>query len=128
MKTYRTRISILLVIFIGISCYLPMVFIPESDKLFFFLMMTVFFVLIIACLFGIKYVIDGEILKIYSFYGVHSDINIRSITKMEKSRCVLSSPAASLDRLAVHYGKSDVVYISPRHQDDFIAEIEKIRS
>lgn len=82
MKTYRTRISILLVIFIGISCYLPIAFIPESDKLFFFLMMTVFFVLIIA----------------------------------------------SLDRLAIHYGKSDVVYISPRHQDDFIAEIEKIRS
>ena len=58
---------------------------------------------------------------------MHTDIKIESIKKMKPSRCLLSSPAGSLKRLAIHYNKYDVVYISPRNQEDFINEINKRR-
>ncbi|MGM9699458.1 MAG: PH domain-containing protein [Prevotella sp.] len=67
-------------------------------------------------------------MKVYSFWGIHQNVDIATITKMEQSRCLLSSPAASLKRLAIYYGKCDVVYISPRNQDDFISEINRIIS
>ena len=83
---------------------------------------------ILLCFCGIKYVIDGDVLKIYSFWGIHEDIKISSITKIERSRCPLSSPAASLDRLAIRYNKNDVIYISPRRQEEFLEEIKNLRT
>ena len=90
---------------------------------------TMFFVLGfgIASIINIKYVIVNDTLRIYSFFWIHKDIKIDSIRKMEPSRSIISSPAGSLKRLAIHYNKYDVVYISPRYQEDFINEINKRR-
>lgn len=122
MKTYRTRISLLLVLFIIIVSIVPVVFI-DSPIAPYIVSVAIVDIVVFICFFGIKYVIDGDVLKVYSFWGIHEDIPISSIKKIEKSRNPLSSPAASLDRLAVHYNKYDVVYISPRNQDDFLEEI-----
>jgi Bacterial PH domain len=40
----------------------------------------------------------------------------------------LSSPAASLDRIAIVYNKYDEIYISPKNREDFIKELLKINS
>lgn len=123
-KTYKTRISVLLVLIILIIGITPLFFPPKEDMIF-MAPITITVLFLLAAVINIKYVIDGDTLKIYSFFWIHNDIDIKSIKRMEPSRCILSSPAASLKRLAIHYNKYDVVYISPRNQEDFINEINK---
>lgn len=122
-KTYRSRISLKLITFIIIPLFFPILFLPEGEKLKYLAVTSPIFIFLIVCFYSIKYVIDGEKLKIYSFGIKIQIININDITKMEPSNCIISSPAASLKRLAIHYGKRKVVYISPRNQDDFIQAI-----
>lgn len=98
---------------------------PEDGMIPYVIVATITMAFVLLLFFGIKYVIDGDMLKVYSFWGIHEDIKISSITKIERSRCILSSPAASLDRLAIHYNKYDVIYISPRRQEEFLEEIKK---
>jgi len=80
---------------------------------------------LLSMTFGIKYVVDGGKLKIYTLF-FHTDIDIKCITRMERSRSLLSAPAASLNRLALYYGKGNVTYISPRRQDEFIALLNAV--
>ena len=123
-KTYKTRISVLLVLIILLIGIMPL-FLPPKEDIIFVIAFPILILVLLASIVNIKYVIDGDTLKIYTFFWMHNDIDIKSIKKMEPSRCILSSPAASLKRLAIHYNKYDVVYISPRNQEDFINEINK---
>lgn len=125
MKVYKSRISLLLVTLLVLLCYCPLLFIQQEGFLPYVIAATIIVVGIALCFCGIKYVIDGDVLKVYSFWGIHEDIKISSITKIEHSRCLLSSPAASRKRLAIHYNKYDIVYISPRKQEEFLEEIKK---
>ena len=125
-KTYKTRISLLLVIFISLVAIIPLLLVPK-DGIIFVAPITAIVLVLLASIIRIKYVIDNDTLKIYKFFWMHDDIDIKCIKKMEPSRCIISSPAASLKRLAIHYNKYDVVYISPRNQEDFINEINKRR-
>lgn len=77
---------------------------------------------------SIKYVIEGTTLKIYSLWFFHQDIDIMSIRKIEPSRSILSSPAGSLKRLAIHFGKYDTILISPRNQQVFLEQIKRINN
>lgn len=126
MKTYRTRISLSLTGAIAAVLFVPVMFMPSEAILAYASTMLIVLAGIIFCMLGIKYVIDGETLKIYYFWGMYQDIKIKSIRKMESSRCILSSPAASLKRLAIHYNKYDTIYISPRNQEDFINTVNEI--
>ena len=131
-RTYKTRVSILLMIIIilaGVLCISPMILHHASKTAI--ILNSAFVILVLgittAGIINIKYVIYNDTLRIYTFFWIHKDIKIDSIRKMEPSRCILSSPAGSLKRLAIHYNKFDVVYISPRYQEDFINEINKRR-
>lgn len=70
---------------------------------------------------SIKYKIDGENLQIW-----WTKIDIKSIRKIYSTNNPLSSPALSLDRIAVVYNKYDEVLISPKERADFIQELLKI--
>lgn len=125
MKIYRSRISLILVAVIVLVCYCPLLLMPADGMIPYIVVATITLAFVLMLFLGIKYVIDGDMLKVYYFWGIHEDIKISSITKIERSRCILSSPAASLDRLAIHYNKYDVIYISPRRQEEFLEEIKK---
>ena len=128
VKTYKTRVSVSLMSFIIAATVVPLLLVPKEGMIFVAPIVLLVLVLIIGII-KIKYVIDGDTLKIYSFFWMHNDIDIKSIRKIEPNRsfaCTLvSSPAASFKRLAILYNKYDVVYISPRNQEDFINEINK---
>ena len=128
MKTYRSRISIILVLALAAIIFTGAVLSYTEQKYTGMVISAVTFLLIIALFCCIKYVIDGKTLRVYYFPGIHTDIDITTITKMERSWNPLSSPAASLKRLAVHFGKGDVIYISPRHEQEFIDEINRIKA
>ena len=65
--------------------------------------------------------INGQILKIWWI-----KVEIQSIKRIYKTRNPLSSPALSLDRIAIVYNKYDEVLISPKDKKEFIEELLKI--
>jgi len=85
-------------------------------------------VLVILLLFSILVrthytVADGE-LRIVS--GPFKwTITLTDITSIEPSRNLLSSPALSIDRLKVSYGKRKFVLISPADKAGFLAAVER---
>lgn len=77
-------------------------------------------------LLGTDYALDAEHLRIRS--GPFKwRIAIADITHITPSSSLLSSPALSLDRLRIDYGRGASVMISPRDKERFIREIEALR-
>ena len=56
----------------------------------------------------------------------HSKIDISSIKSISKTWNPISSPAPSLDRLEIKYGKWDSVIVSPREKQAFIQALQEI--
>lgn len=53
-------------------------------------------------------------------------IDIMSINTIKKSLNPLSSPALSLKRLEIRYGKWKTILISPKHEEQFCEMIQKV--
>lgn len=54
-------------------------------------------------------------------------IPVREITAITPTRNPLSSPALSLQRLRIDYGRGKAIMISPRDRERFLREIEEAR-
>ncbi len=69
------------------------------------------------------YVVEGGALHVRS--GPFSwRIPVSSITNIEPTRSLLSSPALSLERLRVEYGPGKSILVSPADQQAFIRAVE----
>ena len=62
-----------------------------------------------------KVIIDGGLFKV--------TIPFSSIESIIKTKSVVASPAFSLDRLEITYEKTKTILISPKRQDEFLADI-----
>jgi hypothetical protein len=84
------------------------------------------FVILLIVLFVSKttrYIINENNLIVRSMWIVNDTIDISKIRKIEKSSSILSSPALSLDRLAIKFNKFDEVYISPKEKQSFLDDL-----
>ena len=72
------------------------------------------------------YIVDGDKLRVKSSFIVDTAIDIQSIHKISESNNVLSSPAASLDRLEICYEKYNSVLVSPKDKVGFLNLLLKI--
>jgi len=82
-----------------------------------------------SCLYlfkSISYSINGNDLIINCGFAINMKIQIDRITKIKETYNPLSSPAASLDRIAIYYSKSGFVLISPKKKMDFINRLTEI--
>lgn len=121
MKIYRSKIDWWLMLIVYGAFVYPVV---DGIRMKQYILSLVFIgiILLISFLFyNTRYTIEGENLLIW-----RAKIDINSIRKVYKTRNPLSSPALSLDRLAIVYNKFDEVLISPVERDDFIQELLKI--
>jgi len=75
---------------------------------------------------SIFYSINGNYLIINCGFAISMKIQIDRITKIKETYNPLSSPAASLDRIAIYYSKSGFVLLSPKKKMDFINRLTKI--
>jgi hypothetical protein len=73
-----------------------------------------------------RYIISENYLIVKCMFIVNDKIEISKIRKIEKSNSILSSPALSLDRIAIKFNRYDEVYISPKERQAFIDELLKI--
>lgn len=75
----------------------------------------------------ITYVITGNTLTVKCSFFMKKDFDIRHIKSIKPSHSFLSSPAASLDRLAIRFDNSrDVLLISPKNKQGFIDHICRV--
>lgn len=126
--SYRSRISVGVVLFMAVICFISF-YVPifeQKNYIVGILTPISIFSIFLLAFCSIRYVIDGQTLKIYYLWWIHQDIDIMSIRKMEPSHNLISSPAASLKRLAIYYNKYDDVLISPKNQEDFIKQLMQI--
>lgn len=72
------------------------------------------------------YIIQDDNLIIKSGFIYHQKINIKTITKIESTKSIISAPATSLDRIEISFNKFDQVVISPKHKQEFIAHLVEI--
>lgn len=123
MKKYRSKIGAGIVLFIAIiigSTSALMI----VDRVWIGLMINMFVLGFIAYLFtSTYYIIKGNDLIVKSGFLYNKTIKIDRIKKIEETSNPISSPAASLDRLAIYYNKFDFVMISPRDKMDFIDQL-----
>ena len=121
MKTFRSKIDWwLILIIVGIFSYPIVVGILTNQ---YGLSITMISILIIMFwMFSkINYVIEETMLKVWWV-----KIDIHSIKRIYKTNNPLSSPALSLDRIAIVYNKYDEVLISPKLKKEFVDELLKI--
>lgn len=72
------------------------------------------------------YRIDGDTLYVRSG-PVRLRVPIREIVSITPTNNPLSSPALSLDRLRIDYGRGNSVMISPREKQEFMRSLEAAR-
>jgi hypothetical protein len=78
-------------------------------------------IVIIAYLFfDTTYAVKGKDLEIRSGFLYKQKIDITTIREIKETNNPLSSPAASLDRLDIRYGRSGSVLISPKDKQKFV--------
>ncbi len=73
-----------------------------------------------------NYTIESDELKIKCGFLFNTSIDIKTIKKITETNNPLSSPATSLDRLEITYGKFDSLLISPKHKAEFIKDIKTL--
>lgn len=73
------------------------------------------------------YSIKDNQLFIKCGFFVNEAVRIENITKITETRNMLSSAAASLDRLEISYNKYDSILISPKEKMEFIKHLQSIK-
>lgn len=124
MKIYKSKISIGLTVFLLILfAFIGYEMFSES---FNFLAVIFFIVPILFCIYvfiSIKYTITDSNLNIKAGFLVNWDIDIATIQKISETNNIMSSPAASLDRLEIIYNKYNSIIISPQRKKQFISDL-----
>lgn len=75
--------------------------------------------LLVSLLIGTHYTVDHGLLRIAAG-PFRWKLQIDQITSVEPTRNPLSSPALSLDRLRIRYGKGRQILVSPADQSGFL--------
>lgn len=121
MSVYKSKVDWWLILLIGgILCY-PIVDGIMTQEYVLSLVFVGLSLLVFLMFRTVKYKIDGPYLRIWT-----TKIDIHSIKKVYRTNNPLSSPALSLDRIAIVYNKYDEILISPKDRSAFIAELLSI--
>lgn len=121
MSVYKSKVDWWLIILIGgVFCY-PIVDGMMTQEYVLSLVFVGLSLLVFLMFRTIQYKIDGHHLRIWT-----TKIDIHSIKKVYRTNNPLSSPALSLDRIAIVYNKYDEILISPKDRSAFIAELLSI--
>ena len=121
MKIYKSKIDWWLIVLLLCVFGYPIVDGIMMKEYTLSITFLVILLLVGLLFYSIQYKIEGENLIIWK-----NKIDIKTITRVYKTRNPLSSPALSLDRIAIVYNKFDEILISPKDREDFIKELLKV--
>lgn len=131
MRIYKSKIGyevliILVLIFLiifGVSYYQGASY---KNQLFNIGLAVLILGFVIYLNFATEYIISETklITKCGIFYK--KELNILEIKSISNTKVLISSPAPSLNRIELIYGKYDVLIISPKNKVEFSNELKKI--
>ncbi len=124
-KTYKSKIDLWLLVLLIVAFGGPLIYMTLREPHWFAVVWLPITVMVIYSVTTIQYVIAGDMLLIKSI-GFSSAIPIKSIRRIEETNSLLSSPAASLDRLEMVYNRYDSVLVSPKDKSGFINDLKAI--
>ncbi len=131
-KTYKSKIAVWLpcvVLACTIIPIIPMLSLRSFGMAEIFSIALIgatdFFV--IHLLFNTCYTIEGDELTVSCGFIRDMRFDIGQIERITSTHTILSSPAASMDRIAVHFrNKQTPLVISPKEKEKFIADLQRI--
>ena len=128
---YYSKVSYTLLIFVFLVFFGPLVpnFISNgfnANTILAFSAMVVLYGFILHMFFNTTYKIEKRKLYIKCGFFNYNPVNIGEMKKVSKSSNIISSPAASFDRIEITYGKFDELIISPKHKTKFVEDLQKI--
>lgn len=127
-KGYRSGIDaglVLLVLFFTLLPVLPLI-LAGSDLWIVVILLSVA-IFEIATFTGFRYTIDGTKLTVTMLYVVKNTYDIGEIVEVKSTNTILSSPAASMDRLAISFkGRRSPLVISPKNKHAFVEDLVSI--
>ena len=77
-------------------------------------------------IYSIKYAIDGTTLRVTVLGIFNDEYDLMLLESVVPTRTILSAPASSLKRIRLDFTDGQAAVISPRNQEDFLAELRKI--
>ena len=90
------------------------------------LFLIIIFGLITHMFFKLEYIIEENKLKIKCGFFTFKPIEIKDIKEITKSNSIISSPAASFDRIEIKYGKWEELIISPKDKFTFAKHLTNL--
>jgi hypothetical protein len=128
---YYSKVSYTLLIVVFLVCFGPLVSLFygngfDGKTILIFLAMVVLYGLILHLFFNTTYKIEKEKLHIKCGFFKYKPVTIKEMKKVSKSSNIISSPAASFDRIEITYGKFEELIISPKHKTKFVEDLQKV--
>jgi len=125
MKIYKSKIDWWLGLVLVYPIFRSIVSIIEGEWIGYLgIVLCLLFIAFISK--STRYIITENQLIVKCMFIVNDKIEISKIRKIEKTNSILSSPALSLDRIAIKFNKYDEVYISPKERQDFLNDLLQI--
>tara|TARA_B100001287_G_scaffold141563_2_gene119101 strand:- start:261 stop:686 length:426 start_codon:yes stop_codon:yes gene_type:complete len=130
-KTYPSKVSYWLLIFVFLVFYLPVLpnlFIGKlNEKLLSLIAFeTVVFSFIVHLFLNTYYTINNTTIKIKCGVLKSQQIDISTIKEISKTKSIISSPAPSFDRILIRHGKFDELIISPKDKLSLVKNLMEI--
>ena len=125
-KVYKSKIGLEIIIPILIILAFGFKNIINEPKVAPIILLILVLAFITFLLTSIKYTIENQNLNIKAGFLINQNINIMNIESIKKSKNILSSPAASLDRIEINKKNKNSIIISPKNKIEFIEELKKI--
>ena len=125
-KVSYTLLSVVFIVFFGplIPNYIDEGF--NSNMFLMTLALIILFGFVLHMFLNTTYKIEKGKLYIKCGFFNYNPVNIGEMKKVSKSSNIISSPAASFDRIEIRYGKFNELIISPKHKTKFVEDLQKI--
>ena len=130
MKRFKSKVSYGTLVVIFLLFFAPIIIGTINNgitKNFFVLngILILVYAFILYLFLSTEYAIDKEKLKIKSGFIYNKYLNIDKIKSITKTNNPISAPAASFDRIEIHFEKFNSVIISPKDKIGFVKELIK---
>ena len=130
-KKYSSKVSYGLLTIVFVVFFSPLILNLVKDgitmnMILIGLFLILIFGLITHMFFKTEYTIEENTINIKCGFFRYKPIAIKDIKEISKSSNIISSPAASFDRIEIKYGKFKELIISPKNKFEFAEHLTKL--
>ena len=130
-KKYSSKVSYGLLTIVFVVFFSPLILNLGNDGINMNLIVIGLFLILIFGLithmfFNTVYTIEENKINIKCGFFTYKPVTISDIKEITKSSNIISSPAASFDRIEIKYGKFEELIISPKNKFEFAEHLTKL--